>query len=164
MELNLTEEQQSLWDKEYIKHGVMARLLDGYDFYGETSFDAYKAYDYLKCIYKLNQEDAWWSINDKDRIILHVDEYQNNFKQDLMLRKEYIKNRMKISGINRSLKSLLGLKHLAKVIGYDIPDSNWGNPNEADITVIGEFPLDRYRSLFIFKMNARVDIKEYLYF
>ena len=161
MELYLTEEQQRLWDEEYIKHGVMARLLGNYNFYQEINFDAYKAYDYLNRIYKLNQADTWWTINNKDRIILHVDEYQNNYKQDLILRKEYIKNRIKIPNVNRSLKILLGLKHLAKVIGYDRPDSNWDDPNEGNITVIGEFPLDRYRSLFIFKMNAKLDINEY---
>lgn len=164
MELKFTKEQQCLWDEAYIQHGVMARLLDGYDFYQETSFDAYQAYDYLKSIYKLNEEDAWWTMNDKDRIILHVDEYRNNGKQDLMLRKEYIKTRMKISGVNRSLRILLGIKHLAKVIGYDRPDSNWGDPNEGNITIIEEFPLDRYRSLFIYKMNPKLDINEYYFY
>lgn len=58
MELKLTKEQQSLWDKEYTRYGVMARLLDDYNFIQQTTFDAYKAYDYLNRIFKLNQEDT----------------------------------------------------------------------------------------------------------
>lgn len=63
--------------------------------------------------------------------------------------------------MNRSKKILLGLTHLAKVIGYDREDLNWDNPKVGHITVIADFPLDRYRSLFILKMNAKLDINEY---
>ena len=49
---------------------------------------------------------------------------------------------------------------LAKVIGYDSCDSNWNN-NSGKIIMIGDFPLDRYRSLFVFKMDAKEDIKEH---
>ena len=157
--MELTKEQQELWDEEYIKYLIMAKLVGDYDFHQEISFDAYKAYDYLSRSYKLNERDAWWTIKNRDRIILHVDEDQDNQEQDLLLRKEYIKNRIKIPRMNLLSKTFCGLMHLAKIVGYGTYDFNWDG-NEK-ISVAGTFPLDQYRSLFVFKMDAREDIKEW---
>jgi hypothetical protein len=161
-EKQLSKEQEELWDEEYMKYSVMAKLFGGYISDKEVSFDAYKAYDYLKRSYKLNQRDERWIIKDRDRIRLHVDEYQNNSQQDLLLRKEYMKNRIKLPRMDLLSRTFCGLMHLAKVIGYgyDPVGSNW-DFDGTKIVVAGAFPLDRYRTLFIFKSDARVD-EDYL--
>lgn len=156
--MELTKEQQEKWDEEYIKNLTMAKLVGDYDFYQEISFDAYRAYDYLSRSYKLNEKDAWWTIKNRDRIILHVDEYQDNYQHDLLLRKEYIENRIKIPRMGLFSKTFCGLMHLAKVIGYAPDNFNWNGSEK--IIVAGIFPLNRYRSLFVFIMDAREDIKE----
>lgn len=161
--MKLTKEQQEQWLDEYTKYAVMTKLVNDTDekYYDEVDFDAYAAYEYLNRICDLESYYCWVIGDMKVIIDIEYREEAINSKSDLVSRKAYLANKVKVpKGLSKDEKIFTGLIYLAKVLGCNPGFTNWNDMDDdvekyRDSLLVSRFPINKNLNFVVIKIDAQ---------